>query len=112
MRALVIAATASGVGKTTCALGLVAALRRRGLRVAPFKVGPAFPDPQYLARAAGRPCHTLDGYLMDEAGNRAALARAGADGADFAIVEGMMGLYDGIDGRTDAGSTAALARSL
>ncbi|HEX7127160.1 MAG TPA: cobyrinate a,c-diamide synthase [Thermodesulfobacteriota bacterium] len=111
MRGLLLGAAGSGAGKTTVAAALCAALRRRGLAVAPFKVGPDFLDPTHLAAAAGRPCHTLDPYLMDDAALRARAAR-GAAGADLVVVEGMMGLFDGVDARSDAGSAADVARRL
>ncbi len=111
MRGVLIGAAGSGAGKTTVAAALCAALRRRGLAVAPFKVGPDFLDPTHLAAAAGRPCHTLDPYLMGEAALRMRAARAAAD-ADVVVVEGMMGLFDGVDGRSDAGSAAEVAKRL
>jgi cobyrinic acid a,c-diamide synthase len=109
-RALVIAAPASGSGKTTVATGLMAALRRRGTAVAPFKVGPDYVDPGYHTLAAGRPGRNLDPVLVG-ADLIAPLARHGAAGAELAVVEGVMGLFDGrlTDG---AGSTAEVAALL
>jgi cobyrinic acid a,c-diamide synthase len=113
--ALVIAAPASGSGKTTVATGLMGALRRAGRRVAPFKVGPDFIDPGYHALAAHRPGRNLDPVLV---GDRlaGALYRHGGAGADIAVVEGVMGLFDGrITERSTAiaaGSTAHVAALL
>ncbi|WP_300007166.1 cobyrinate a,c-diamide synthase [Pseudonocardia sp.] len=106
-RALVVAAPASGSGKTTFATGLMAALRRRGTAVAPFKVGPDYIDPGYHALATGRPGRNLDPVLVGEHRIRP-LARHGSVGAGIAVVEGVMGLFDGRlhDG---AGSTAQVA---
>jgi len=110
--AVVIAAPASGNGKTTVATGLMGALRRAGRRVAPFKVGPDFIDPGYHALAVGRPGRNLDPVLVGEQ-LIGPLYRHGCAGADIAVVEGVMGLYDG---RIDAnvvgpatGSTAQVA---
>lgn len=108
---LVIAGAASGVGKTTVMVGLLEALRARGLRVAAFKCGPDFLDPGYHARAAGAPSHTLDGWMMGQSAALATFARATV-GADVALVEGMMGLYDGVAPESDEGSAAELSRWL
>ncbi len=107
---LVLAAPASGAGKTTVATGLMAALRARGLSVSPHKVGPDYIDPGYHALATGRPGRNLDPVLVGEH-RIAPLLLHGARGADVAVVEGVMGLYDG-RGATDDGSTAHVARLL
>lgn len=106
---LVIAAPASGQGKTTVATGLMAAWAARGRRVAPFKVGPDYIDPGYHAVATGRPGRNLDAYLCG-AELIAPLVAYGARGADVAVVEGVMGLFDGAAGLGELASTAQVAR--
>ncbi|WP_306212547.1 cobyrinate a,c-diamide synthase [Actinoplanes sp. RD1] len=105
---IVIAAPASGHGKTTVATGLLAAFARRGLAVAPFKVGPDYIDPGYHALAAGRPGRNLDPVLVGEELIGPLFAH-GSAGTSLAIVEGVMGLYDGRVGGGDTGSTAQVA---
>jgi cobyrinic acid a,c-diamide synthase len=117
--AVVIAAPASGSGKTTVATGLMGALRRAGHRVAPFKVGPDFIDPGYHGLATGRPGRNLDPVLVG-AERIAPLYAHGSAGTDIAVVEGVMGLFDGrIAGPDDPhvtgparGSTAHVAALL
>lgn len=109
-RAIVVAGPASGVGKTTIALGLMAACRGRGLAVQAFKCGPDFIDPGHHARVCGRPSRNLDGWMLSREVNRT-LFETWAAQADIAIVEGVMGLFDGTRG-SDAGSTAAMAKDL
>jgi cobyrinic acid a,c-diamide synthase len=111
MKGLVIAGTHSGAGKTTLTLGLLAAWRRRGVAVQPFKVGPDFIDPGHHARAAGRPSYNLDGWMLPREENLR-IFRRHADDADLAVVEGVMGLFDGYDGTSEAGSTAQMAKWL
>jgi cobyrinic acid a,c-diamide synthase len=112
--ALVIAGVSSGVGKTTVTLGLLEALRRRGLTVQPFKVGPDFIDPGFHSLVAGRPSYSLDGWMCSRDHVRATVARQAA-GADLALIEGVMGCFDGRGGRgaeSDEGSTAEVAKWL
>src|SRR5205807_6189820 len=110
-KAFVIAGPASGVGKTTVPLSLMAALRKRGLTVQPFKCGPDFIDGGYHAKVCGRAARNLDGWMLSADANRQIFSR-GAKGADACIVEGMMGLFDGGDGKSEAGSTAEIAKWL
>jgi cobyrinic acid a,c-diamide synthase/REP element-mobilizing transposase RayT len=106
--AILIAGVSSGVGKTSLTLGIVRALARRGLRVQTFKVGPDFLDPSYLALASGRPCYNLDGWMTSREYVRQLFARATAD-ADFAVIEGVMGLFDGASPTGLEGSSAEIA---
>ncbi|MEE2929378.1 MAG: cobyrinate a,c-diamide synthase [Pseudomonadota bacterium] len=108
-RGLVIAAPNSNTGKTVFTMGLVRALLSRNVDVEVAKAGPGFIDPQYLARAAGRPCHNLDKWALG-AVQLQARARALAEGRDLLVIEGMMGMFDGA--ASTAGSTADLAATL
>src|SRR5262245_12844021 len=108
---LVIAGVSSGVGKTTITLGILEALRRRGLTVQAFKAGPDFIDPAFHALATSRPAYNLDGWMCGPDYVRTSVARHAAD-ADLAVVEGVMGCFDGLEGSSDAGSTAELAKWL
>lgn len=108
---LVVAGVSSGVGKTTFVVGLVQALRAQGLRVAVFKCGPDYLDPTYHARAAGRTSHNLDGWMMGRDAVIGTFLRATKE-ADIAILEGVMGLFDGASATGDAGSTAEIAKWL
>ncbi len=111
MRPLIVAAPASGSGKSSVTLGLLGALRRRGLAVAPFKVGPDFIDPGHHAAAGGRLSRNLDGWMCGRDRVLASFAAGCAD-TGLAVVEGVMGLFDGADGASDAGSSAEIARWL
>ncbi|PWI08640.1 cobyrinic acid a,c-diamide synthase [Streptomyces sp. NWU339] len=108
---LVIAAPASGSGKTTVATGVMAALTARGLAVSPHKVGPDYIDPGYHALATGRVGRNLDAYLCGPELVGSLFAH-GARGCDIAVAEGVMGLYDGAAGEGESASTAHVAKLL
>lgn len=111
IRALVIAGVSSGVGKTTVTVGLLEALRRRGLRVQAFKVGPDFIDPGFHAQVTGRPSYNLDGWICSREHLLETVAVQARD-ADIALIEGVMGCFDGFEGKSDDGSTAQVAKWL
>lgn len=106
---LVIAGTHSGVGKTTITAGLIRALRQRGMKVQAYKVGPDYIDPGYHNIASGRPVHNLDTWLMPAEDMLSMFQKTSQD-ADIAIIEGVMGLFDG--GRQGQSSTAQIAKLL
>jgi cobyrinic acid a,c-diamide synthase len=108
---LVVAGTRSGCGKTSVALALMRALTRRGYQVQGFKVGPDFIDPGLHALVTGRPSHNLDGWMCPPDEVRSIYARQAA-GTDLAVVEGVMGLFDGFSATDEAGSTAQVAKLL
>ena len=108
---IVIAGVSSGVGKTTVTLGLLEALHRRGLAVQAFKVGPDFIDPAFHSLATGRPSYNLDGWMCGRDQVMATVGERAAQ-ADLALVEGVMGCFDGTDGLTEDGSTAQIAKWL
>jgi cobyrinic acid a,c-diamide synthase len=111
MKVCLIAAPMTGSGKTTVTLGLLAALRQRGISVQPFKVGPDFIDPGLHEIAAGVASHNLDGWMVSRESNRELFTMA-TQGRSAAVVEGVMGLFDGYDGLSNAGSTAEMAQWL
>jgi cobyrinic acid a,c-diamide synthase len=108
---VVLAAPSSGSGKTTVATGLMAALTARGLAVSPHKVGPDYIDPGYHSLATGRPGRNLDAFLCGPE-RLPGLLLHGAAGADVAVVEGVMGMFDGAAGRGEFASTAHVAKLL
>ncbi len=111
MKGFLVGGTASGVGKTTVMLAILAAMRRRGKTVQAFKGGPDFLDTGHHTRISGRPARNLDTWMLPVEANRQVLAEASRD-ADMAIVEGMMGLYDGKSGDSETGSSAEIAKLL
>lgn len=110
-KGVVVGGTHSGSGKTTVTLGLLAALKKRGVSLAPFKVGPDFIDPGHHRQITGKQSRNLDGWMLSESENRKIFTKGIAD-ADMAVVEGVMGLFDGYDGRSEAGSTAQMSKWL
>ena len=111
IKGLVIGGAQSGAGKTTFSLALLAALRKRGLRVRAFKVGPDFIDPGHHTLVTGTTSHNLDGWMLSKEENTAIYKRCAQD-AQVTVVEGVMGLYDGFDPLGEAGSTAQMAKWL
>lgn len=105
---LMMAGTHSGCGKTTVTLALMRALKNRGLKAAPFKVGPDYIDPGFHKAACGHPGDNLDAHLM-RAETARALLSAGEQKADIAVIEGVMGYYDGLDSASFAASTYEMA---
>ncbi|HXW16498.1 MAG TPA: cobyrinate a,c-diamide synthase [Terriglobia bacterium] len=111
IQGFVVAGPASGVGKTTVTLALMAAFRKREMQVQPFKCGPDFIDAGHHTRACGRASRNLDGWMLSSDKNRDIFFRS-AVGADVCIVEGVMGLFDGASGKSDVGSTAEMVKLL
>ncbi len=108
-KALVIAGTHSGVGKTTITMAIMAALRKLGLSVQPFKVGPDFIDPGYHELICKTPSRNLDGWMLTKSYNLEVFYNHSRD-KDIALVEGVMGLYDGARSDSENGSTAQIAK--
>ncbi len=109
--AFLIAGTHSGCGKTTITLGLIAALRARGVRIQPFKAGPDFIDPGLHTKVAGIPSRNLDGWMLGRDYNLEMFQRL-MNESDLGLAEGVMGLFDGYEGSTESGSSAELAKWL
>lgn len=110
-KTLVIAGERSGCGKTLVSLGIMAGLEKLGLKVQPFKAGPDFIDPGHHERVTGRISHNLDGWMTGEEGVASIFSRYAKD-CDIAVIEGVMGLFDGASGVSDDGSTARIAKWL
>jgi cobyrinic acid a,c-diamide synthase len=106
---MMIAGTHSGVGKTTITMGLIAALRRQGLQVQPFKAGPDYIDPTYHTLAAGRPCRNIDTWMVPPARVLSLFLKAIQD-VDTAVIEGVMGVFDGYSYDSEDGSSAQIAK--
>ncbi len=111
MRGFIVAGTGSDTGKTTVTLGLMEVLKRAGHRVQAFKAGPDYIDPGHHALLLGRPSYNLDTWMMGPEGVRSTYRRH-SRGGGIAVVEGVMGLFDGKDGKSEEGSTAHLAKVL
>ncbi len=108
---VVIGGTHSGVGKTSVAIGIMGALARKGRRVQGFKIGPDFLDTSFHTAVTGRPSRNLDSWMIPRKKIPLIFA-SGCDGADVAIIEGVMGVFDGIDGKSEAASTSEVAKML
>lgn len=111
MKKILIAGTNSGVGKTTISLGLMRALKNRGLKIQPFKVGPDYIDPMYHRYVTGKTSRNIDSYMLDDEQIKYVFNNAAKD-SDISIVEGVMGLFDGIGGSINKCSTAYMAKVL
>ncbi|MDR1405546.1 MAG: hydrogenobyrinic acid a,c-diamide synthase (glutamine-hydrolyzing) [Candidatus Methanoplasma sp.] len=105
---IVISGTHSGAGKSTITMGLLMALKKRGLNPQPFKAGPDYLDPMHHALILGKECRNLDTWMFPDYTER--LFVKGSEGSGISVVEGAMGLYDGVDGVNEEGSTAHLSK--
>ncbi len=110
-RGFVIGATGSNTGKTTISLAILAYLKQQRYKVAPFKVGPDFIDPGHHTKIAGRQSYNIDSWMLSKAYNQKLFEKKTAN-CDIAVVEGVMGLFDGYDGLSETGSTAQIAKWL
>jgi cobyrinic acid a,c-diamide synthase len=108
---IVIGGTHSGVGKTSVAIGIMGALARKGRRVQGFKIGPDFLDTSFHTAVTGRPSRNLDSWMMPRA-RIPSLFASGCQGADIAVIEGVMGVFDGIAGKSEVASTSEVAKML
>jgi len=108
---LVVAGATSGIGKTTVSVAIMHALRKKGLKVQPFKVGPDFIDPSYHNLVVARQSRNLDAWMMGRKGVQNCFANA-CKGADVAVIEGVMGLFDGMSGRDNFASTSHISKIL
>lgn len=109
-KGILIAGTHSGVGKTTASMGVMAAFKHRELKVQPYKVGPDYIDPSHHTAICGKPSRNLDTYMMGTDGVRETVSKTSGD-ADIAVIEGVMGLFDGLDS-TEIASSAHVAKTL
>src|SRR5438270_2160646 len=108
---IVIGGVTSAVGKTTISTAIMYTLKQKGLHVQPFKVGPDYIDPSYHTYVTGRQSRNLDIWMMRKSGVLQCFNSCCFD-ADFGVIEGAMGLFDGVSGKDDFGSTAHVARLL
>jgi len=111
MKGFVLAGTNSGVGKTTISIGIMKALKKRGLKVAPFKVGPDYIDTAFHGFVTKNPSHNLDLVMLDKDTNKELFCKH-INGGKIGVVEGVMGLFDGVDFSLENGSTAQVSKTL
>src|SRR6266849_6463565 len=108
---IVIGGTHSGVGKTSVAIGIMGALAKRGRNVQGFKIGPDFLDTSFHTAVTGRPSRNLDSWMIPKR-KILSLFVSGCQDADLAVIEGVMGIFDGIDGKSELASTSEVAKLL